>query len=499
MRAAWILALGCLWGMPAWAGVVVWMEPMVPDSKTTEKADNKTGGTAHMGGEHLAFPPQPSTPADNATYDALRKSLTDGKKRWDEFEVEYELAVQIQSMLDGVGVVRDDRDLGEIVAARLFQGAAVAVAFEPDEFKNGDRAAPFRVDGIGDATNRPWLEAMAIDPGRAYSRSDVVDGASFPLLQKAAEVVSVLPAGKLTVPKLPAGAKLFVDGRETNASGAVEVRPGTHYAHLVWNGEISGRTKIDVASGGSAALSVLVDAKELSEAKAQVIKGSTAGFPVDVQKALDELAPEDGGAIFVAAIDDGKVVVLPYARNAALLKQRPVTVVGAGEIGGGATMSGIFAGSDGKLVTAPTLSGGLSLELGIYNGLILGGLDASITPMNTIAYGPADGSEVQENTYTSVLFQPWGGLGAYILRPTGKTPTLLIAGQAGWDQPAYVSYGGRISLGVLVDKSNTWFRMSLIGKVAPKSAWDEGDDATPMYSFFLRFGLSGLFTARRGL
>ena len=131
----------------------------------------------------------------------------------------------------------------------------------------------------------------------------------------------------------------------------------------------------------------------------------------------------------MAALDEkGRVEILPYARGAVLYKQKPVTFVLAGEIGGGVVVSSMFNEPGGANVTAPAMMGHLGFELGIYNFAILGGSDLAITPANTLKFGRQDGSG---DVTTSIQPRPWGGLGLYVLRPSGTTPTMLVAGTLG--------------------------------------------------------------------
>ena len=180
MRFLVALILSMLAANVARAGIVVWMDESVPDERATLKADNRTGGTEHLAYYDLAYPPQPAGKDDDEAWEALRKAVSDGKKNWDDFEVEFGIAKGLDEIIGELDVIRSDRDLDELVEALLFQGAAVQVAFEPEEFENGKRAKPFRYARTGGVGNRPWAEAYAIMTDRDPLASDVADGATFP-------------------------------------------------------------------------------------------------------------------------------------------------------------------------------------------------------------------------------------------------------------------------------------------------------------------------------
>lgn len=498
MHRALIVALVCLfWAPRALAqSFVVWMEPEVPGEKALKRANTLTGGAKHLAHVDLAFPPEPATDADGERFNALRKAIADGKARWDEFDVELTIAQEVQGVVDVMTLIRDERDLQDLVDARLFQGAAVDKGFDPSTFAEDEDAAPFRIELSGVVANKPWVQAMALQPDREFTRADVADGSTFPDLQALRQPISALEGGKIDLTELPGSAALWVDGRPADtSSGSLELRPGMHYFHVVRNDVVAGRQRLTVQPGQSVELPVAVNRTALEQARNKILEGTTNGLPEEVKAAIETLSKFHEGAIFVAAVSDkGAVEILPYARGAQLLKQKVVTVVGVGEVGGGAVVSTLFDQAEGANVTAPAVDAYLGMEFGIYNVAILGGCDLAITPGNTVTHGPGDetSTDPRDNVTASTLWQPWGGVGLYAIRPTGTTPTLLIAGTYGWDFPAHMAFGARLTFGALIDQG-TWFRLTVGGNTSPKSQWDEGDQRTAMSTVFLRIGLGALF------
>lgn len=493
-----LAAMATLWAVsatPAEAaeGLVVWMEPTVPSEKATSKAANMAGELDHVAHADLAFPPQPVSDADAQRYSALRDAVASSRSKWEEFEVEYGIATDLEAALDAIDITRDVRDVDALIEARALQGAAVHRAFDPQDFQEGERARVFRFTPPGTAhLNRPWVVAVALDPDHKLGQ-DVAESATFPDLQKLQEELRGLADATLDASALPPGTELVVDAVPTDGSAAIALRPGEHYVHVVRNGVVAGRSVLEVLPGDTVTLPMLVSPDELQAARTQVIAGATTGFPEDVKTALDAIAGRHGGPVFIGAVDDGKVVLLPYARGAQLLKQRIVTVVATGDIGAQVLVSPLFDESGGELITAPGAGGSLGVEIGIFNAVLLGGCDLAFTPGHTITYGNKD---LTDNVATSAMPQPWGGFGLYALRPIGDAPTLLLAGTYGFNAPAHMAIGARATLGIPIDEGGTWIRITLGGSSASdvREDWKAVYPAeTPMHTLFLRVGFGALF------
>lgn len=495
MHRALIAVIALLQATPAFAQtVVVWLEPELPADRDQRRAEAVLDGEAylHYGHEELAFPPEPWTSADERAYEGLRAEIVEGRARWDQFDVELDIARQLDVALAGVDIVRDRRDLEHVIGALLLQGSAVSRAWPPMGFQDAPEAEVFRAPVPGARVNRPWLDAIGLQPDRTFVKGDVADGGPWPEFQEILTRLQGLPPGYLDLSDFPRDGKVYIDGDDVEMGlRQVELRPGTHFVHLVRDGVVIGRQKIAVEAGITTRAPLEVDGSELGSARATLIGGSTVGFPVDVTHALDAIGKfHSSSSLYVAALDEGRVVVQPYAGDAKRVRKRPVTVVLSGEIGGGAIISPLFDPVDGDTTTAAAAHGGLGLEIGIYYGAILGGFDIALTPGQTITHGNRDETA---NVTSSVLPQAWGGVGAYLLRPNESHATLLLAATYGWYGPAHLGPGGRIALGIPIDDRGTWFRIAVGGSSSAKSAWDTGADKTPMHVLFLRFGFAARF------
>jgi hypothetical protein len=462
--------------------LVVWLEPEVPDTRAVRKAESDAGEATHLSHVDLAFPPNVADAADDAGYDALRAVIIDGGARWDEWDIELELAQDLYEALDNVTVVRNDRDLRDVVDAYLLAGAAV------------DEAGPFRVEAPGGPINRGWYTAMGLAAGRTFARADIADGAPFDDFAVVQRRAAEFPVGSIDLERVPDTAQVYVDGTFVGTGiPRVELAPGEHYFHIVRGGLVAGRQRVRVESGRTVATPMAVDDGELAAARSAFLEGSMGAFPEDVSASLDAIQRTLRQGVFLAAVDDeGHVEIRPY-RGAELVGKRLVTFLGTGEIGFGFLSSPLFDGANGETVGAPGVQGGLGIELGISHFALMGGMEAAFTPTETVTYGNRDQTE---NSSTAVLPQPWGGVGVYILRPNKPRPTLLLAGTYSYLSPGHAGLGGRVVLGLPIDDDGTWFRVTAGGAHAGNvtEAWDAVfADSIPMDLLFLRLGFATRF------
>lgn len=487
----WAAVAGLLAGaMPAYAEpVTVWLEDEVPDDRAIEKADLQTGGTLHLDSTDVQFPPQPLTEEDAAAITAVGAAVEDGKDRWDDYEVEQSIAAEIQDAVDHVGLVRDARDRDDIVRALLFEGAAIARGFSAVDLGASDRAEAFRFGEGPGALPKAWVDAYALSHELA-DRSDLVDGTGWNDYQRFAKAIQALEPATVYVDD-DVG-EVWVDGVKL-ASGNRELPPGRHWFHTVRGGVVHGRQVVDLAPGAEIVLPRAVTDEALATAHERVAAGRRSGMPDAVEDSLSLLLARYGGPMFVGALKDGKPVLVSYDDRAQLKDTTLVTVQLFGEVGGGVLVSPLFEqnyddGSPEPWMVAPAASGGLGFEVGVSYFQFGGGIDASITPGRTIKF--ADGNDV-ENGSVSVFPQPWGGIGAYFVRPTKPTPIAGILGTVTWLSPANLGVGGRLMIGIPVDDKPTWVRISLGASYGLPAQWTTpaGTTTGATISGFLRIGL----------
>jgi hypothetical protein len=500
--------------------LTVWLEEEVPGVRDRDKADRQTSGTIHLSLDDVRYPPEPLGEADEQAIADLEAAVQAGEARWEDFEVELPIAAELGLALGEVSVVRDRRDRQAVIELLLFQGVAATRAFEASAFATDQRAAPYRLGSVGGGGSAqsgapgaspdapgltpedaalpvPWVRAISLAGGAAFSRSDFIDGAAWAAFQRVAGAINALAPAVL---ELDAGiGQVVIDGEPVAPEATTAtLRPGRHWIHVVRDGVVSGRSVIDVAPGARVAMPRRVSDEEVAKVASKVSAGARSGLPDAFTAAMDLVVARYGGeASFVASTDGRRVALVPYGGGARLVDATFATLVLTGELGFGIAAASLFEQGDGASARlAPGMSAGLGLEIGLSYFVLAGGVDATVTVGNTLPYSA--GREVVENRSTSVIGQPWGGIGAYALRPTGRKPTLVILGTAQWNAPSHVSFGGRIAVGIPIDDRLTWVRLSMGAGYAPFTTYLAVDDplALPggdpsMVTGFFRIGFGG--------
>lgn len=469
------------------APVTVWLREEAPDERTIQRADLQTGGTTHLWNVDLRYPPSPETAADGERIAQLPVAVENGIARWEEFEIELAIARDLQMVVDDVTLLRADRDRTDLADALLFQGAAVARAFDPREFGTDDRAAAFRYQAGDAVAPRAWVDAFALT-GKLADRSKLPDGTAWQDYQRFAPAIEKLAAATLTVDAVPGG-EVFVDGAKVE-TGPLSLRPGRHWIHVVRGGVVHGRTVLDARPSETYAFPRAVTDAEIAATVEKVAAGRATGLPEAVAAALDDLDRFHKGGPMFLGVDDGKrFTVVSYDGKAVLKDTRLVTAVLYAEVGGGVLATPLFDQNEtpGALYVAAGASGGLGFEVGVSYFAFGGGIDAAFTPTNTIQFAAGSSDTPDANTAVSVFPQPHFEIGAYALRPTKPAPTFVILGGFTWLAPAHLAYGGRLSVGIPLKNEHTWVRLSAGGYYGPTALAGWPDD-TPAVSAFLRVG-----------
>lgn len=467
------------------APVTVWLRDEAPEDRAVQRADLQTGGTRHLWSVDLRYPPTPETPADAERLAQLPVAVENGIGRWDEFEIELEIARDLQMVVDDVSLLRTERDRADLADALLFQGAAVARAFEPAAFGTDARAAPFRYEAGDVAAPRAWVEAYALT-GKLADRSRLPDGTAWQDYQRYAPSLGRLAAATLAVEAVPDGV-VMVDGAEV-APGPLSLRPGRHWIHVVRAGVVHGRVVLDARPGETYPMPRAVSDADLAAAAEQVVAGRATGLPAPVAASLDAIDAFLGGGPTFLGVDDGRrTSVVSYDGEATLKDTRLVTAVLYAEVGGGVLATALFdQATDGALRFAESVNAGLGFEIGVSYFAFGGGLDASFTPGSSLRLSlDAETDDVRAST--SVYPQPHFEVGAYALRPTKPSPTLAILAGVTWLAPAHIAYGGRLSFGIPLKRETTWIRLTAGGYYAPATLAGWPDD-TPALSAFFRVG-----------
>lgn len=179
------------------------------------------------------------TERDELAIQFLNDELEASKPLLNEFDGELLIMRRLEDALQAITVVRpEDRDV--IYRALLFQGLAVERYFQ-DGLAEEPGAEPYRL-ALGEAVlNRPWINAIALDPDRQASLTEIPEA---PELQRFHDLRAqhlLSPTITISVDHLPEGLTLMIDGRAMPTEQA-RVLAGTHWAAIVQEDDIRQRT-----------------------------------------------------------------------------------------------------------------------------------------------------------------------------------------------------------------------------------------------------------------
>lgn len=438
---------------PLAPAVVVWLEPALPGIDALGRAARLTGGTpTHRAWSDLALAENDWTEEDRTRVLAVQTASDTARKRWNDFDVELGIAQQVAIAVDNVTVVRDDDDRKALVDALVLGGLAVTRAWPEARFPSADDAAPHRTLVAARAMPRAWVDALALEPERAWTRAEVDDALGLALLETLKRELAALPPAKLEIPELPPGVELVVDGRPVPAGTAeVTLPPGRHYVHARVGGLVAGRDEFVVESGQVRRYPLRVDRAQLDAARTAALAGAT-DLPPELTGALQTVSTVKGqpARVYLASLDEkGRPEVVAWSGGAELIRPKPVTFVLAGDIGPAVVLGEGFASGS---ATAPGFGGNLGAELGIYNFAVLGGATLYVTPTERLLQ--------QNGTETPMAVRPYGGMGVYLPRPRGGAANVLLGATYGAFLPGSSGFGALLGVGIPVSASGTWVRLS---------------------------------------
>jgi hypothetical protein len=283
--------------LAAHAADVVWLEPADDDQRAAVLA--ASGGSerdrAELRAAATAFGPD-----DEAALRDLSKALADVRAYETQLDGELVIMRDLQAPVDRIGLLRDESDRSALFAALAYQGFAVDRYFG-DRLASAEQAAPYRAELNGLAIERPWLDAVALEPEREVTAYDIAEAPQRIAYAGARAVVGeVLPAS-IRPPSVRG--TLVVDGREVTAgaSGDVKVPPGRHLAHVVRDGRIIERFDLRLAPGEQATLEPSVDDADVE----RFLADPSTGLPEGLAASVDAM----GGEVWLARPGDRSPVV----------------------------------------------------------------------------------------------------------------------------------------------------------------------------------------------
>lgn len=188
----------------------------------------------------------------------LGAALADARAYEVQLDGELVIMRDLQGPVDDLGLLRDDADRAALFAVLAYQGFAVDRYFG-DDLATAPAAAPYRADLNGVVIERPWLDAVAIEPDREVTAYDIAEAPQrIAYAEARTSAREVLPAALRPV---ELDGMLYVDGRAVTpgASGDVKVLPGRHLVHVDRQGHILQRWDLRVGPGDRTDLALDLD------------------------------------------------------------------------------------------------------------------------------------------------------------------------------------------------------------------------------------------------
>lgn len=341
------------------------------------------------------------TPADDEALRRLDGALIQARSYETQLDGELLILRDLAGPVAGVGALRDPADRARLFAALTYQGFA-ANRYFGDRLGTDEDAATWRSEVNGQVVERPWLDAIALDPSReatAYEIAEAPQRVAYNALRD--RVTQALPA-TVTPSGLPQGALLRVDGATASpgVSGNVKVTPGRHLVQVEQEGRILARFDATLRSGDDLPVALSLSEQAWSSFLATVDEG--VAVPAEVRPLVEALGGEvwlarppveDGGTPVVVALGlSGARRVPVQAPSAAPVDPPPSATHGPGwggsvGLSGGWLSSGDFYAQDPlnaprtvATVNSAALGGYAEAHLALGLLRVGAGVDLLVTP-----------------------------------------------------------------------------------------------------------------------
>lgn len=234
---------------PAWSTEVVWLSPPsdFDRDRVAQQADAKGEPLAPI---DLRAAATRWSSADQDAYDTLDATLTDVRNYETTLDGELVIMRDLMVPIDSISVIRNEADRNKLFGALAYQGFAVNRFFST-RLAEDEQAADYRVELDGVVIEKPWVDAVALDPKREITPYDIAEAPQRVAYAKVAEVVTGALPASITPVNLPPGAVLKVDGRgmRVGPAGNFKLTPGRHLAHVELEGRVLARWTFRVAPG----------------------------------------------------------------------------------------------------------------------------------------------------------------------------------------------------------------------------------------------------------
>lgn len=295
-----LLALS-LWCAPttALAAEVVWLDPAPSEQETLRVAAAAGAKGAPLRPIDLRGAATAWGPADDEAYRVLDETLRDVRMFETRLDGELLIMRDLDRPIQQIGIVRGETDRDRLFAALAYEGFAVD-RFFMEKLESDERAATYRAD-VGTVVERPWLDAVALDPDREVTPYDIAEAPQRVAYEVVREVVRrALPAEIRTV-GIPADVIVSVDGRvpRPGATGGYRVVPGRHLVHAERDGVVLARWDLRLPPAGSAEISLPLSDADWTAFADAVRLGYSPAVPEGLLPSIAAL----GGEVWLAHVD----------------------------------------------------------------------------------------------------------------------------------------------------------------------------------------------------
>lgn len=447
--------------LPALAAEVVWLSPPSDEDRARVAQQAGAKGPPLEPIDLLAAATR-WTADDERALEALDRTLAHSRRYEGQLDGEVLILRDLDGPLARIGAIRDDADRSRVFAALLYQG------FAANRLGDASEAAPYRAVVNGEPIERPWLDAIALDPEREATPYEIAEAPQRVAYNQArARLAGVLPA-TLTPKGLPEQARLVVDGRtvEPGPSGNVKVRPGRHLVHVELDGRIVGRWDARVASGDDVIVTLPLSKAVLTD----LVDAAVSNRPLPGE--IGALVKALGGEVWLATPGDKAPSVWSLTPTAVteVELERAATERGDGapvelSVGalGGWLSSGDFYAQDPA--NAPRTRA-------TVNAIALGGWASA-----DVAFGPVRlGAGVDLLATTGAHHAALTGDGATRLRPVPHVAAGVKVAQvtAGYLFPYHPALGARarLPLGPVELRLQGWYGLPADRSRPDGSTWD---------------------------
>ena len=269
---------------PAMATDLLWLGPVPNDARTIATGVGASSTPRSL--IDLRSAKARATAADAQALTDLVAALEQARQYEAQLDGELLILQLLEPAVEQVQLLRNETDASSLFRALTYQGFA-ADRYFGDALATSEEAEPWRVTLPGLTVERPWLDALAMMPERAATAYEIAEAPQRVTFNELRTAIRDVPPGLVTVPDLPDGSVLIVDGqpKEPGVGGTVTLPAGRHFLHLEMEGEVVERWSVRLMPTEAVAVS-----SALPEAVLQGFVGALADRQEVPAQVMDHLA-----------------------------------------------------------------------------------------------------------------------------------------------------------------------------------------------------------------